>query len=84
MLPGAGFGDDPPFAHAPREQRLAECIVDLVRAGMQQVFALEIDLCPAAMPREALGEIERGRAAGVIAQILLQLGLKRRVLLAAA
>ncbi len=42
--PGAGFGDDALLAHAPREQRLAERVVDLVRAGVEQVFALEVDL----------------------------------------
>ena len=30
-----------------RQQRLAQAVVDLVRAGVQQVFALEIDLCSA-------------------------------------
>ena len=43
MLTGAGFGDDARLAHAPREQDLAEHIVDLVRAGVVQLFALEID-----------------------------------------
>ena len=30
-----------------RQQRLAEAVVDFVRAGVQQVFALEINLCAA-------------------------------------
>ena len=41
MLTGARFGDDAPFAHALGEQRLAERVVDLVRAGVREVLALE-------------------------------------------
>ncbi len=43
VLARAGFGDDAAFAHAAREQRLAETVVDLVRAGVEQVFALDVD-----------------------------------------
>ena len=43
VLPGAGLGDDAPLAHADGEQRLAERVVDLVRAGVRQVLALEED-----------------------------------------
>ena len=41
VLPGAGLGDDAPLAHALGEQRLPQRVVDLVRAGVRQVFALE-------------------------------------------
>ena len=34
VLSGAGFGDDSILAHAPREQRLADAVIDLVRAGV--------------------------------------------------
>ena len=44
VLARAGLGDDALLAHAPRQQRLAQAVVDLVRAGVQQVFALEINL----------------------------------------
>ena len=43
MLAGAGLGDDARLAHAPGEQRLADGVVDLVRAGVVQVLALEQD-----------------------------------------
>ncbi len=43
VLAGAGLGDDPPLAHPHRQQRLAERVVDLVRAGVGQVFALQED-----------------------------------------
>ena len=44
VLAGAGLGDDPGLAHAPGQQDLAEAVVDLVRAGVVQLFALQIDL----------------------------------------
>jgi hypothetical protein len=44
VLARAGLGDDAFLAHAPRQQRLAQAVVDLVRAGVEQVFPLEVDL----------------------------------------
>ncbi len=44
MLAGAGFGDDAFLAHAPREQGLPQAVVDLVRAGVEQILALDVDL----------------------------------------
>ena len=60
VLAGAGLGDDAPLAHAPRQQRLAQAVVDLVRAGVQQVLALEVDARAAQQFRSAAG---RSRAA---------------------
>ena len=64
------------FAHALGEQSLAERVVDLVRAGVEQVFALEVDFCAAERFGEALGEVERRGAAGVISEQRVELGLK--------
>ena len=44
VLAGAGLGDDPLLAHAAGEQDLAEHVVHLVRAGVVQLVALEVDL----------------------------------------
>ena len=44
VLAGAGLGDDALRAEPLREQRLAERVVDLVRAGVREVLALEPDL----------------------------------------
>ena len=41
VLARARFGHDASLPHAPGQQRLAERVVDLVRARMRQVFALE-------------------------------------------
>src|SRR5260370_36471276 len=68
VLTRAGLSDDAPLTHALREQNLAERVVDLMRAGMQQILALEINFCAAEFLRQALGEIERGRPACEIAQ----------------
>ena len=68
VLPGAGLGDHPLLAHPQREQRLAERVVDLVRAGVVQVFALQPDLRPAALLGQPLGEIQRRRPADVVLQ----------------
>jgi len=40
MLAGPGLGDDPPLAHLQREPDLPQRVVQLVRAGVEQVFAL--------------------------------------------
>ena len=66
VLPGAGLGDDAPLPHAPRQQRLTEAVVDLVRAGVGQVLALQIDPRPAAEGgAQVRREVERRRPPGV-------------------
>ena len=89
MLAGAGLGDDARLAHAPREQDLAEHIVDLVRAGVVQLLALEIDFramlgvggLAAQIVGQPLGEIERARTPDIIGEKIVEFGVKRRVLL---
>ena len=39
-VPRAGLSDDTFFSHSLREQDLAKGIVDFVRAGVEQIFAL--------------------------------------------
>ena len=73
MLAGAGLGDDPPLAHALRQQRLAERVVELVRAGVVEVLALEVDRASAAL-REAPREVQRRGPPDEVAQQPVQLG----------
>ena len=56
-----------------RQQPLADGVVDLVGAGVGQVLALEVDLGAAELAREVLGEVERRRPAGEVAQHAVQL-----------
>src|ERR1043166_5168194 len=44
VLAGTRFSDDATFSHPLGEKDLAERIVNLVCAGVEQVFALEINL----------------------------------------
>ena len=76
VLARAGFGDDAALAHTFRQQALAEGVVDFVCAGVEQVFALEVDFCAAQVFSESLGEVQRRGPAGVIVQQVVQFGLE--------
>ena len=76
VLAGAGFGDDAGLVHFYGEQALADGIVDFVRAGVEEIFALEVDARAAEMFCQALGELERGRAADEIFEERVELSLE--------
>ena len=76
MLAGAGFGDNALLAHAKRQEGLADGVVDLVCAGVVEVFALEINFGSAEMLRKPAGEIETGGAADEIAEIIIEFALE--------
>ena len=67
VLARAGLGDEARLLETSREQRLADRVVDLVRAGVQQVLALQIDLRAAEALGEPAREVEPRRPAGVLA-----------------
>ena len=79
VLAGARLGDHPPLAHAARQQRLAQRVVDLVGAGMVEVFAFQVDAGPAAMRAQALGEVQGRRPADVVPIQLGQLLVELRI-----
>ena len=79
VLTGARFGDEARFAHALRQQSLAQSVVDFVRAGVQQILALEENLRAAEMLRQAFGVVKRRRSPGVIAQQFGELRAKFRI-----
>ena len=81
MLPRAGLRNNPLLAHPPSQQPLTQRIVDLVRPRMQQVLTLQIDLRPTALLRQPLRKIQRSRPPAVVLQQIIQLRLKRRILL---
>ena len=76
MLPGPGFSDHAAFAHPHGEQGLSERVVDLMGAGVVEVFAFEIYLRPAVDPAEPLGVIQGRRSANIMPQQIGQLGLE--------
>src|SRR5215472_3550446 len=74
MLPRAGLGDHARLAQAPREQRLPDAVVDLVRAGVIEIFALQVDLRAAKLLRPAACMVNRARAPDVVLELALELG----------
>ena len=83
MLAGAGFGNDAGLAHAAGEEDLADAVVDLVGAGVEEVFALEVDLRAAQFAGEALGKVKGRGPAAELAEVVIELALELRVLLRA-
>ena len=81
VLAGAGLGDDARLAHALGEQRLPERVVDLVRAGVREVLALEKDAHAVATRArgEACGLVDRRRPADVVLQQSIELGAERGI-----
>ena len=81
MLAGAGLGDDAALAEPFGQQALAERVVDLVRAGVAEVLALEEDArAPAKRLRQAARLVERGGAADVVAEQRVEFGVEGGVL----
>ena len=76
---GSGFGDHALLAHPLREHRLAERVVDLVRPGVVQIFALEVDASAAGFLGEPFREVEPRRPPDVIGHESRELGLERGV-----
>ncbi|MNJ48047.1 hypothetical protein D3C77_432280 [compost metagenome] len=68
VLAGAGFGDDLGLAHELGQQRFAQAVVDLVRAGVVEVFAFQVDLRAAELFRQAPGVEDRAGASDVVGE----------------
>src|SRR5271163_3180298 len=68
MLTGTGFGADARLVHPDREERLAEGIVHLVRAGVAEVLALQINLRTAELRGQICAQVEGSWAADVLAR----------------
>jgi hypothetical protein len=79
MLSCAGLRDHALLAHALGDQSLADRIVDLVRAGVIEVFALEPDLSAASLLGQSLGVIDRARTSHIVLEFVCELGLELRI-----
>ena len=92
VLAGAGLGDELLLAHVLGQQALAHAVVELVRAGVVEVLALEVDLRAAVGEREGARVVDRRRPAlevlaqvaqlgdegGVVLDLVVRLGRSRR------
>lgn len=81
VLAGARLGNDAGLAHAPGEHGLADHVVDLVRARVVEVFALEVDLRAAHLARHACRVVDGRGAADEMGQLGLEFGNEFRVVL---
>ena len=54
-------------------------VVDLVRAGVQQVFALEVNFSPAKFPGQPFGEVEGRGPAAEFPQVIIKFTPESRV-----
>lgn len=79
VLAGSGFGNDAFFSEAFGEKNLADGVVDLVGSGVEEVFALEVNFGAAEFFGPAFGKVERGGAAAVVLEEVVEFGLKRGV-----
>src|SRR3970282_2949662 len=79
VLPGAGFGDDPSLAHPPGEEDLTHRVVELVRAGVEEVCPLEIDARPPKQTGETVGLIQRRGPPAVPAEVAVEFGLEHLI-----
>ena len=78
MLTRPGFGDDALLPHALGEQTLPQCIVDLVGAGVTQIFPLDRHLIAGGFAQPS-GLGQRGFATDIVAQKCLELIPKLRI-----
>ena len=67
MLSGSGLGDDVGAPHFAGQQDLADGVVDLVRSGVVQLLAFEVDPC-AVLGAEPRREVQRRRPTGIVFQ----------------
>ena len=78
VLASAGLGNHFGLAHVLGQQRLAQAVVNFVRAGVVEVFAFQINLRPALARRQALGMKNRAGPANIVRVQIGQLLLKPR------
>ena len=76
MLPRAGFRHETLFAHALGEQHLSQRVVDLVRAEMIKVFALQIDLRAAQFAAQIAAMKDGRRTPAVVGEKIGELSLE--------
>ena len=81
VLPRAGFGDDALFAHPAGKESLTEGVVDLVGAGVQQIFPFQVNIGPAIMAGQACRIVEQSFPPGIFCKVTAEFRLEIRIVL---
>src|SRR5713226_9441883 len=68
MLSRPCFSNDPPLPHFPSKESLAESIVDLVRATMQEILSFQLNPSPSSVTGQIGSKIQRCWSAGETVQ----------------
>src|SRR5216117_2258053 len=76
MLSRPCFSNDPPLPHFLSQESLAESIVDLVRATMQEILSLQVDPSASNMTSQIGSKVQWRRPAGETVQPAGQLFLE--------
>src|SRR3989441_2350179 len=76
MLSRPSFSNDPPLPHFLCKESLAESIVDLVRATMQEVLSLQVDSSPSNVASQIGSKVQWRRSPGETVQPARQLFLE--------
>jgi hypothetical protein len=79
VLPRARLRNDSFLPHSARQEDLAKGVVDLVRAGMAEIFTLEVDFRATKFMGKPLGEIKGRWSSSVLMKITLELFTKARI-----
>src|SRR5208282_701893 len=74
VLARTGFGDHPRLAQSPCQEGLTHAVVDLVSAGVIEIFALEVDLRAAKLLRPTSRVIDRTRSSDVVFELVGEFG----------
>src|SRR5262249_39094608 len=81
MLTCSGLCNDASLAHASSKQPLANAVIDLVRASVEQIFPLEINKRASEFLSQSRRAEERSRASSVLAEQSLKFILEFLILL---
>ena len=79
MLAGSGLCDDTGFSHSFCEEALSEHVVDFVGSGVVQILSFEVNFCSAEILCHFLCVVEKGRAARVIFQQVIEFLAELRI-----
>ena len=81
MLACTCFGNHARLTHTLRKHGLTNGVVDLVRAGVVEVFALQIDLRTAHFTAHARGVVNGGGASDKVGEFALELSHESGIVL---